>query len=93
MKTKLSTLEKVVDVLNALDIKSEVIINDLVKKGEPVVSIFNSDLYIVVKEKKNSNNIYFLYEYDEHAKVNNKWLMGSIDILDITDKIQKYFKK
>lgn len=89
MKTQISTLELVVQALKAFDIKSDVVENDLIKKGEPVVSIQNTDYFIVVKEKKNSPNIYFLYVYKEHEKVKNKWLLGSIDILDIIEKLRK----
>lgn len=89
MKTQISTLENVVFVLSLNHIKSEIIENDLIKKGEPVVSILNTDYFIVVKEKKNSPNIYFLYVYKEHEKVKNKWLLGSIDIFDIIEKLRK----
>ena len=89
MKTRTETLENVVFVLSLNHIKSEVIENDLVKKGEPVVSIQNTDYFIVVKEKKNADNIYFLYVYKEHEKVKNKWLLGSIDISDIIEKLKK----
>lgn len=90
MKVKgIDTLELVVKALAGFDIKSEVIKNELIKKGEPVVSIMNTDYFIVVKEKKNSPNIYFLYVYKEHEKVKNKWLLGSIDIFDIIEKLKK----
>lgn len=89
MKTQISMLELVVKTLAGFDIKSEVIENDLIKKGEPVVSIQNTDYFIVVKEKKNSPNIYFLYVYKEYEKVKNKWLLGSVDIFDIIDKLKK----
>lgn len=89
MKTRIETLENVVFVLSLNHIKSEIIENDLIKKSEPVVSIFNTDYFIVVKEKKNSPNIYFLYVYKEHEKIKNKWLLGSIDIFDIIEKLRK----
>ena len=86
MKTRIETLENVVQALAGFDIKSEIIENELIKKGEPVVSIQNTDYFITVKEKKNSPNIYFLYVYKEHEKVKSKWLLGSTDILDIIVK-------
>lgn len=89
MKTQISTLELVVQALKGFDMKADIVENNLIKKGEPVVSIMNTDYFIVVKEKKNSRNIFFLYEYNENDKVKSKWLLGSIDILDVIKKIKE----
>ena len=85
-------LSDIVKVFKFYNIESEVIENKYIKNNKPIVSIMNTDYYVSVKQKKNSGNIFFLYKYNENEKVKNKWLLGSIDIFDIIEKLKKMKK-
>lgn len=89
MEASMSLLEDVTLMINDCDLKCEIIESPYIKGGKPVISIFNSDYYIIVKPKKNSRNIYFLYEYNENNKVKNTWIMASIYLLDVIKKIKE----
>lgn len=89
MEASRNLLEDVTLMINDCDLKCEIIESPYIKGGKPVISIFNSDYYITVKPKKNSRNIYFLYEYNENNKVKNTWIMGSIYLLDVIKKIKE----
>ena len=89
MEASRSLLEDVTLMINDCGLECEIIESPYIKGGKPVISIFNTDYYITVKSKKNSRNIYFLYEYNENNKVKNTWIMASIHLLDIIKKIKE----
>ena len=89
MEASRSLLEDVTLMINDCDLECELIVNPYIKHGQPIISIFNSDYYITVKPKKNSRNIYFLYEYNENNRVKNTWIMASIHLLDVIKKIKE----
>lgn len=89
MEASMSLLEDITLMINDCDLKCELIMNPYIKHGQPVISILNSDYYVTVKPKKNSRNIYFLYEYNENNRVKNTWIMGSIHLLDVIKKIKE----
>lgn len=91
MQTTQETLELVKNELKYDNIDCEIISVKEIKKGEKVVHITNTPYYISVKEKKNSKNIYLLYRYEILAfgVVKNHWLMSSINIGDVMNKIKE----
>lgn len=92
MQTSRETLELVKNELDFHNIDCEIISVQEIKKGEEIVHITNTPYYISVKEKKNSNNIYLLYRYEilPFRVVKNHWLMSSINVYDIINKIKKF---
>lgn len=89
MEASRSLLEDVTLMINDCNLDCEIIMNPYIKGGKPIISIFNTDYYITVKPKKNSRNIYFLYEYNENNRIKNTWIMASIHLLDIIKKIKE----
>lgn len=92
MQTTQETLELVKNELDFHNIDCEIISVQEIRKGEKIVHITNTPYYISVKEKKNSNNIYLLYRYEilPFGVVKNHWLMSSINVYDIINKIKKF---